>query len=289
MVGLGERASDKSGEGTSGANLRVPGGSVLNGAARADAAAAGPAEVGRDAEQVLTLLVADLRAARTRLRREWATRIHGAHLLEAMSFQQRDLVTMSVYDDHLQVLQAGDIEASQHFARDLAERIIARGVEPREALAVVFRLHDVLGRALIEKYQPDLGLLNRVLDTYQPVADRIAMAVAFTCVDEQACQRSAAADPAIALELARAEITNLNEALSTRTTIAEAIGLLMHEKTLTAEAAFAHLVELSSHTNIKVREIAARMVEEAGARAERAAPGIPNPRAAAPTRVTAVH
>jgi hypothetical protein len=153
----------------------------------------------------------------------------------------------------------------------------------------VFRLHDVLGRALIEKYQADLGLLNRVLDTYQPVADRIAMAVAFTCVDERARQRSADADPAIALELARAEITTLNEALSTRTTIAEAIGLLMHEKTLTAEAAFAHLVELSSHTNIKLREIAARMVEEADARAERAAPGIPNPRAAEQPRVTAVH
>ena len=262
---------------------------MLNGTARVDAAAAGPAEVGRDAQQVLALLVADLRAARTRLRQEWATRINGAHLLEAMSFQQRDLVTMSVYDDHLEALEAGDVAVTQDFARDLAERIIARGVEPREALAVVFRLHDVLGRALIEKYQPDLGLLNRVLDAYQPVADRIATAVAFTCVDERARQRSAAADPAIALELAKAEIINLNEALSTRTTIAEAIGLLMHEKTITAEAAFAHLVELSSHTNIKLREIAARMVEEAGARAERAGGGVPTPRAPGHQRVTAVH
>ena len=253
---------------------------MLNGTARVDAAAPGAAEVGRDAEQMRTLLVADLRHARTRLRREWAARIQGAHLLEAMSFQQRDLVTMSVYDDHLELLETADVEVSQHFARDLSERIIARGVEPREALAIVFRLHDVLARFLFEKYQCDLGLLNRVLDVYQPVADRIATAVAFTCVDERARQRSAAADPAIALELARAEITNLNEAVSTRTTIGEAIGLLMHEKTLTAEAAFAHLVELSSHTNIKVREIAARMVEEAGARAERAAAGVPDPVAA---------
>ena len=55
------------------------------------------------------------------------------------------------------------------------------------------RLHDVLARFLFEKYQCDLGLLNRVLDVYQPVADRIATAVAFTCVDERARQRSAAA------------------------------------------------------------------------------------------------
>ena len=259
---------------------------MLNGTARVETAAPGAADVSRDAEQMRNLLVADLRHARTRLRKEWASRIHGARLLDAMSFQQRDLVTMSVYDDHLELLKTADDEVSQHFARDLSERIIARGVEPREALAVVFRLHDVLARFLFEKYQCDLGLLNRVLDVYQPVADRIATAVAFTCVDERARQRSAAADPAIALELARVEITNLNEAVRTRTTIGEAIGLLMHEKTLTAEAAFAHLVELSSHTNIKVREIAARMVEEAGARAERVVPGIPKPPPAGHRRVS---
>jgi hypothetical protein len=251
--------------------------SVLNGTARVDAAAPGAAEVSRDAEQMRNLLVADLRHARTRLRREWAARIHSARLLEAMSFQQRDLVTMSVYDDHLELLETADIEVSQNFARDLSERIIARGVDPREALAIVFRLHDVLARFLFERYQCDLGLLNRVLDAYQPVADRLATAVAFTCVDERARQRSAVPDPAIGLELARMEITNLNEALSSRTTIGEAIGLLMHEKKLTAKAAFAHLIELSSHTNIKVREIAARMVEEAGARAERTVVGVPGP------------
>ena len=105
----------------------------------------------------------------------------------------------------------------------------------------------------------------------------IATAVAFTCVDERARQLSAAADPAIALELARVEITNLNEAVSTRTTIGEAIGLLMREKTLTAKAAFEHLVELSSHTNINIREIAARLVEEADARAERGDSGVQCP------------
>ena len=87
-------------------------------------------------------------------------------------------------------------------------------------------------------------------------------------LSEAARPDSAAADPVIALERARAEIANLREALRTRTTIGEAIGLLMHEKTLTADAAFAHLVEVSSHTNVKIREIAARMVEEAETKAE---------------------
>jgi len=103
--------------------------------------------------------------------------------------------------------------------------------------------------------------------------------VAFSCVDDRAREPSAAPDPVVELELARAEISTLNEALRTRTTIGEAIGLLMQEKTLTADGAFAHLVEVSSHTNTKIREIAARMVEEATARAERA--GVPDPEAEA--------
>ena len=151
----------------------------------------------------------------------------------------------------------------KHFARDLCEQIIPRGVESPEVLGIVLQLHDVLARSLFEKYQPAPDLLHRVLDAYQPVASRIATSVAVT-----------------SLQRARAEIATLNEALRTRTTIGEAIGLLMHEKTLTADAAFAHLVEVSSHTNVKIREIAAQMVDEAGARAERAAAAVqpPEPR-----------
>ena len=262
-IPLGEQASGAFGRAASDAILRVSEASVLNEAARADAADPDAAEVGRDAEQMLTLLVAHMRQDRPRLRQEWATRIHGAHLLEAMSLRERELLTTSVYDRHLEVLETGSVEAAQHFARDLSEQIIPQGVESPEVLGIVLQLHDVLARSLFEKYQPAPDLLHRVLDAYQPVASRIATTVAVT-----------------SLELARAEIATLNEALRTRTTIGEAIGLLMHEKTLTADAAFAHLVEVSSHTNVKIREIAARMVDEAGARAERADAGVqpPEPR-----------
>ena len=240
----------------------------MNEAPRADGADTNVAEVGREADQLLTLVVAHLREHRTRLRQEWASRIHDVHLLQEMSPQEMDLATTSVYDNHLEVLETGSVEALQQFARDLSERINPRGVETQEVLGVVLTLHDVLARSLVNEYQPDSGLLNRLLDAYDPVASRIATTVAFTCVGERACDPSAAGGLVIELEAARAEIATLNEALRTRTTIGEAIGLLMHEKTLSADAAFAHLVEVSSHTNTKVREIAARMVEEADVRAE---------------------
>jgi hypothetical protein len=75
-----------------------------------------------------------------------------------------------------------------------------------------------------------------------------------------------AAQTAVALGAAD-EVQHLQEALRSRKVIGQAIGLLMAERHLTEQAAWEHLVRTSSHTNVKVRQIAARMVESANARA----------------------
>ena len=80
--------------------------------------------------------------------------------------------------DGAAALGAGSVEALQHYARDLSERIIPRGVETHEVVGIVLLLRDVLARSLFEKYQQDFGLLNRVLDAYEPAANRIANTVA---------------------------------------------------------------------------------------------------------------
>lgn len=53
----------------------------------------------------------------------------------------------------------------------------------------------------------------------------------------------------------------LEEALVTRTTIGQAVGLLMAQEALTSEEAFAKLVHVSQNANLKLREIAQRYVE----------------------------
>ena len=78
--------------------------------------------------------------------------------------------------------------------------------------------------------------------------------------DQTALQVSALPTP---MDLAEREIQTLRAALDTRSTIGQAIGIVMTEKSLTSEAAFAHLVEISSNTNVKIRDIAAEMVREA--------------------------
>jgi rsbT co-antagonist protein RsbR len=85
----------------------------------------------------------------------------------------------------VEVLETGSVQALQHYARDLSERIIPRGVETHEVIGIVLLLRDVLARSLFEKYREDFELLNRVLDAYEPAANRIANTVAVSFVEQR--------------------------------------------------------------------------------------------------------
>jgi len=65
------------------------------------------------------------------------------------------------------------------------ELIIPRGVQTHEVLGIVLLLRDVLARSLFKKYQSDFALLNRVLDAYEPAANRIANTVSVSFVEER--------------------------------------------------------------------------------------------------------
>jgi len=135
--------------------------------------------------RLLPELVAHLREHRTELREEWARRIDATHLLQAMTSQEVGSETTSVYDNYVEVLETGNVDALQRYARDLSERIIPRGVETHEVVGIVLLLRDVLARSLFQKYHDDFPLLNRVLDAYEPAANRIANTVAVSFVEER--------------------------------------------------------------------------------------------------------
>lgn len=134
---------------------------------------------------LLRELVPHLREHRTDLRREWARRIAEARLLTAMSPDEILAEATSVYDNYVEALETGTYEALQSYARDLSERIIPRGVETHEVVGIVLLLRDVLARSLFAKYQVDLSKLNRILDAYEPAANRIANTVAVGFVQER--------------------------------------------------------------------------------------------------------
>jgi rsbT co-antagonist protein RsbR len=91
----------------------------------------------------------------------------------------------SVYDSYVEALETEAFEALQAYARNLSERIIPRGVETHEVVGIVLLLRDVLARSLFAKYQNDFKKLNRILDAYEPAANRIANTVAVGFVQER--------------------------------------------------------------------------------------------------------
>jgi GAF domain-containing protein len=99
-----------------------------------------------------------------------------------------------------------------------------------------------------------LNLYSTESDTIDP--DAVSMAELF------------AAHAALALGRAR-DLDQLSSALATRKVIGQAIGMLMERYTIDSEAAFQFLVRASSTSNLKVRDIAAEMVDQADEAARR--------------------
>jgi rsbT co-antagonist protein RsbR len=137
------------------------------------------------APSLLHELVAYLHDNRTQLREEWVRRITAAQLLRVMTPEEIFSEVTAVYDNYVDALETGSVETLQDYARDLSERIIPRGVETREVLGIVLLLRDVLARSLFDKYQHDPDRLNRILDAYEPAANRIAVTVGVSFVEER--------------------------------------------------------------------------------------------------------
>lgn len=130
-------------------------------------------------------LVGYLREKRPELRERWAARISQANLLGVMSEDEIFSEVTAVYDNYVDALETGSVETLQAYARDLSDRIIRRGVETHEVLGIVLLLRDVLARELFVRYQSDPDQLGRVLDIYEPAANRVAVTVGVSFVEQR--------------------------------------------------------------------------------------------------------
>ncbi len=134
---------------------------------------------------VLNEVVAHLRHEHARLRDGWIQRIVDGRYLTAMSEQEVFAEATSLYGSYLEVLQTGSVEALEAYAQNLSGRIIPRGVDVVEVVGILLVLRDVLARELFSKYGRDVSVLKRVLDAYEPAANRIASTVAVGFVRER--------------------------------------------------------------------------------------------------------
>jgi rsbT co-antagonist protein RsbR len=143
------------------------------------------AEQKEDANSLLHELVEYLRQNSGDLREEWVRRITNEQLLSVMTAEEIFSEVTAVYDNYVAALETGSVETLQAYARDLSERIVPRGVETHEVLGIVLLLRDVLARALFTNYQRNTELLNQILDAYEPAANRIAVTVGVSFVEER--------------------------------------------------------------------------------------------------------
>ena len=141
-----------------------------------------PFEVRGDAS-LLRELVAYLRESRTQLREEWVQRISAeARLLSVMTSEEIFSEVTAVYDNYVDALETGSVEALQAYARDLSERIIPRGVETHEVLGIVLLLRDVLARSLFVQLPGDPGVARPLSSTpmsRRPTGSSVTVSVSF--------------------------------------------------------------------------------------------------------------
>ena len=124
---------------------------------------------------LLRELVAHLRKDSTQLREEWARRITEAKLLGAMTSEEIFAEATAVYDNYVEVLETGAVDALQAYARDLSDALFERG-ETDEVVGIVLLLRDVL-RAALREIPNRLPAAQPILDAYEPAANRIANTV----------------------------------------------------------------------------------------------------------------
>jgi transcriptional regulator with GAF, ATPase, and Fis domain len=137
------------------------------------------------------------------------------------------------------VVLAPDIRNDQRWPRYVAAAI--RETPLKAQMAVQLYLDD-------DSAMGGLNMYSTQREDIDPDAEHIA--------------RLFAAHAAAALGKAH-EITGLSTALEGRTDIGKAIGIVMERYQMNEERAFAYLSRASSHGNIKLRDIAQEMVDEA--------------------------
>jgi AmiR/NasT family two-component response regulator len=113
------------------------------------------------------------------------------------------------------------------------------------------RGHDVLSQLCIPLQADERSLGTLSLYAAKPAA--------FTDVDERVTTMFATLAALALADALRAE--QMRAAVANRDLIGQAKGILMERHRITADAAFARLAEASQHDNIKLTEVAARLVE----------------------------
>jgi signal transduction histidine kinase len=140
-----------------------------------------PVETAGDAAD----LVALLRERRDTMRRAWLAELSRRGLFRALSPEEAEAESATVYDALIECLETGRYHSAQAYGQDMAERDVFRGIGAKQVIGRLLVLRDVCGRELHRAYRGRAGDLARALDVYEPVINRVLTIVAMAFLQER--------------------------------------------------------------------------------------------------------
>jgi rsbT co-antagonist protein RsbR len=119
------------------------------------------------------------------LKKQWVKEMTEMGLLEKLSPLEIEQQSTAIYDTCILTLKTGMYEAAKKYAREMAKKGVLEAMTVDQIIMGFLKLRDVYGRFIFFKYQKKVEKLYKVLDVYEPVANRILSIVALAFVEER--------------------------------------------------------------------------------------------------------
>ncbi len=119
------------------------------------------------------------------LKKQWVKEMTDMGLLEKLTSIEIEQQSKAIYDTCILTLKTGVYEAAKKYAREMAKKGVLEAMTVDQIIMGFLKLRDVYGRFIFFKYQKNVEKLYKVLDVYEPVANRILNIVALAFVEER--------------------------------------------------------------------------------------------------------
>ncbi len=129
--------------------------------------------------------MAFLREERETIRQAWMAEMTKRGLFKGLTPEEAEAESAVVYDALVECLETGRYHSAQAYAQDMAERDVFRGIGAKQVIGRLLVLRDACGRALHVRFNRQPKALQRALDLYEPVMNRILTIVAMAFLQER--------------------------------------------------------------------------------------------------------
>ncbi|MBE0521231.1 MAG: STAS domain-containing protein [Candidatus Methanoperedenaceae archaeon] len=136
-------------------------------------------------EKLLEELTGLLEDNADQLKNQWVKEMTEMKLLEKLTPVEIEQQSSAIYDTCVLTIKNGNYDAAKKYAREMAKKGVLEAMTVDQIIMGMLKLRDVYGRFIFSKYQQEVTKLYKVLDIYEPIANRILNIVALAFVQER--------------------------------------------------------------------------------------------------------